>query len=69
MEYFGGFFAKLGYFAGFLLYIICCKDQRSCDGQGTLYFLGAELLIQDEAFLSRVQRNSEGWSVAQKDAV
>jgi hypothetical protein len=35
---FGGFFAKLGYFAGFLLYIICRKDQRSCDGQGTLYF-------------------------------
>ena len=34
MVYFGGFFAKLEYFAGFFLYIICRKDQRSCDGRG-----------------------------------
>ncbi len=34
MVYFGGFFAKLGYFAVFFLYIICRKDQRSCDGRG-----------------------------------
>jgi hypothetical protein len=32
--YFGGFFAKLGHFAGFFLYINCRKDQRSCDGRG-----------------------------------
>ncbi len=24
----------MGYFAGFFLYIICRKDQRSCDGRG-----------------------------------
>jgi hypothetical protein len=34
LVYFGGFFAKMGCFAGFFLYIICRKDQQSCDGWG-----------------------------------
>jgi hypothetical protein len=36
-------FPKLGYFAGFSLFIIRRKDQRCCDGRGggTLYFISS----------------------------
>ncbi len=66
-RYIGGFFPKTGIFAGFSLFTLHRKEQRSCDGQGTLYFYkGAAQLIQVEAQLSRVPRNSEGCSVSQK---
>ncbi len=39
MVYFGGFFAKLGYFAGFFLYIIHCKDHRRSDGRGGGHYI------------------------------
>ncbi len=38
MVYFGGFFAKLGYFAGFSLHNINLADQRSSDGGGQYIF-------------------------------
>ena len=42
-------------FRGFSLYIIHQKEQRSCDGRGTLYFLGCRVAQM-------------GCSAAQKDA-
>ncbi len=61
-------FAKAGYFAGFLCKsLILQKDQQSCYRLGTLQFQGAAQLIQGEAQLSRVQHNSEGSSIAQKN--
>ncbi len=59
MVNFGGFFAKLGHFAGFLyVSIIRRKDQLSCDGWGDIIF------FRVPCSSDRVQRSSEGCSVA-----
>ncbi len=57
----------LGISRGFLC-IFCRKDQRSCDGWAAKLIQGEAQLIQGEPQLSRVQRSSEGCSIAQKGA-
>jgi hypothetical protein len=42
-------FCPTGIFRGVFLYIICRKEQRSCDGQGTLYFLGCRTALNKGA--------------------
>ncbi len=69
MVYFGGFFAKLGHFAGFSLYIInfAVRISKSATERGHYIFrMPRRSFRVSEALLSRVKRSSEGCSIAQK---
>ncbi len=51
---------------GFFYILFAVRISEAAIDRGHYNF---RVLIQDEAWLSRVQRSSEGCSVAQKDAV
>ncbi len=63
MVYYGGFFAKLGHFAGFSLHIINVAVRISAAAMGGRHYI---LKVPRSSF--RVRRSSVVYNVAQKNA-